>query len=403
LYIFVALLATISNYYNYAIFGLSASFLSSEFFPEIDGTSKLTNFFIVLFFAVLVKPVASIIFGNIGDIYGRAKSLRFTAYFSIIGMIILSFLPGFKEIGSLAVGALLVSRVLILASVTGESDGMRVYITENLNKNKINFANSLVTSTGQIGVLIASFMILFLRKYDFSLRIAFIVGAALNFIVILLRNHLTESKEFVSNKIKVPVGSFIKQNYAILLVCILINGCIGGIYHFYIIYMSSYLPNISNYDQYFITTLSIVAYILCAPLSGYLADRFGFILQAFIALTLSCLLCLTSVIILWDMSKMPYIFIIAQVVLLPFYAVPMQIYLKDKIPVNLRYRTFSLCHSIGSVIISSPTPFIANLIWFKSGTNWLNFTYALSLFVMLISCLCYLTTIEKRKTKIIVK
>ncbi len=390
-YVFVSLLTTISHFYCYAIFGLAAKFLASEFFPKEVVESGLTHFFGVLTFAVLVRPIASIIFGTVGDFYGRSIAIKLAATFSITAMIIISFLPNFEKIGYAAVVMLLISRILVLASITGESDGMRIYITEQFGPQQLNFANSLVSCTGQIGVLIASLVVLVLDSYEISLRGVFITGAILNTIVIIFRKFLTESKEFMANKDDLPISSFIKQRWRLLLVVILINGCIGGVYNFYVIFMASYAPNIIELkNHYIIITISIACYALCCPIAGYWADRFGFFWQALVALALALLTCLLSIVQLAWFGKASYLFIIAQTILLPFYAIPMQIYLKNNVPVNLRYRVFSLCHSLGSIVISTPTPFFASLIWSKTGYNWLNFCYAMTLILILICCLAYI-------------
>jgi MHS family proline/betaine transporter-like MFS transporter len=392
--ILVTLLATISNYYNYALFGLAAGFISQEFVP-----GGLNHVFGILAFAVLVKPVASIIFGTIGDLYGRAAALKIATAASMLSMVTLSLLPNFNSIGSLAVISLFISRVLVLASVTGESDGARIYITEQMSSKNLNFANGLVSLTTQLGVLTASLVVFILTQNAISLRVAFICGSLLNLIVIFLRNYITESKEFTSSKTSPSkhesIKPFIRNNWQILLTAVVINGCIGGIYHFYIIFMSSYAANIFSDQTHLLTIASILCYAIFSPISGFIADKFGLKTQSSISLLLSMLMC---AICIWEISQIGQtsrIFILAQLILLPFYSIPLQIYIKNFIPVGFRYRGFSLCHSIGSTIISSPTPLIASLIWTKTQVKWLNFCYPMVLLMVLFCCLCYIRKHEK--------
>ena len=112
--ILITLLSTISHYYNYAAFGLAASFLAEDFLP----TTKfgIVYLFSALGLAVLVRPLASIIFGTIGDVYGRSSALKLTSFFSAIAMILVCLMPKFEKIGYFAVVTLIVSRIFVLAS-----------------------------------------------------------------------------------------------------------------------------------------------------------------------------------------------------------------------------------------------------------------------------------------------
>jgi hypothetical protein len=68
----------------------------------------------------------------------------------------------------------------------------------------------------------------------------------------------------------------------------------------------------------------------------------------------------------------------------------MQIYVKNRLPVSIRYRIFSLCHSIGSIAISTPTLLVANYIWTATGSNWLCFFCPCAFFAALLMCTAYI-------------
>ena len=384
--ILITLLSTISHYYNYAAFGLAASFLAEDFLP----TTKfgIVYLFSALGLAVLVRPLASIIFGTIGDVYGRSSALKLTSFFSAIAMILVCLMPKFEKIGYFAVVTLIVSRIFVLASVTGETDGIRIYISEQFRSSKMNFANALVSCSTQIGVLLASLAIFVIKTNGLSLRFVFAFGAVLSLLVILSRSLICESKEFANNKTQVLITDFVKTKWKMLFIATLINGCIGGIYTFFVIFMSSYASNILAPEQtHLLIPTSIMLYTFFALVAGYLADKFNFFYQAITALTIAsilCALCMVKIAITGSASPM---LINAQMLLFPFYAIPMQIYLKNLLPVSIRYRVFSLCHSMGSILISTPTPIIASFIWLKTVSSWLNLFYPLALFITLISCL----------------
>ena len=395
MYIVVALLSNISNYYNYAIFGLAANFLVSHFITSADPLDGLSKFFATLFLAVLVKPFASIVFGTIGDRIGRSIAIKITSFTSIVAMLIIIFAPSFQAIGYYATILLLISRILVLTTVTAEGDGIRIYITEHLGQARINLASSIVTSMGQIGVLLASLVIFFLHKMHVSLKVAFIIGAVLNLYVIYLRRFLIEPIEFSANRPHLPIAfdkiiSFVKNNWQLLLVAILINGCIGGIYSFYIIFINSYASHILLSNNTLLIPISIICYVILSPVSGYLADQFGFFKQGLISITLAMVLCAACILQIVFLGKTFATMLVIQAAIIPFYGVPMQIFLKNYLPIRLTYTIFSLCHSIGSILISTPTLFIVNYIWILSNTLWINFCYIELLLLILIICILYI-------------
>jgi MFS family permease len=391
LYILVALLSNISNYYNYAVFGLAAKFLVSQFIAPSQGESGLAIFFASLSLAVVVRPFASIIFGRIGDKFGRSVAIQISSLGASIAMLMISFAPNFQVLGSYATIILFISRVLVITTVTAEGDGIRIYIAEHLDKAKINFASGMVTFMSQIGVLLASLSIFILLKYDLSLRFAFVLGAILNIWAIFLRKFLIEPKIFNASKVYHPIREFARENFMILVVAVLINGCIGGIYSFYIIFLNTYANHILEANSYLLAPISIAVYAIFAPISGYLADKYGFIRQVKIGIIVAILLCITCILQIIFLGKTFMIMLIMQAGIIPFYGVPLQIFLKKYLPINLTYTLFSLCHSLGSILISTPTLFIANHLWLISRIAWFNFCYVIVLLLLLIWCVYYIT------------
>ena len=393
---FIAFIITLSQYYGYALFSICAVALAQEYISDGDLTSKLTSFFLILASAVLVKPLASIIFGTIGDYLGRAKALKFSSISATIAMFILAFVPGHSNIGVYGVFLLLFSRILILISVTGQSDGIRIYITEHISKTKINFANGLISTCAQFGVLLAALIMFLLSKYNFSYKFAFLIGGILGTLTIYLRKSLIETKEFQERKNNINIFAYLRENYKLMLIAILIQGSLGGMYHFYIIFSVSYLKILSAkgiigiVNPYLISAVSIGTYAIFSPLAGYLADKYKFI-PAYSGIILSFGLCVSSIVFsIYQYSVLYIISIILQAALIPFYSVAMPIYIRKKLPVSVRYRVFSFTHSIGSVVISSPTPLIANIIWQKTSLQWLNTIYPAVLLTLLFCALTYI-------------
>ena len=73
-----AFLGTIVEYYDYSLYGFSAGIIAAKFFSDADYITNLINAYAVYAFAYLSKPIGSIVFGYIGDLYGRKTALSIT-------------------------------------------------------------------------------------------------------------------------------------------------------------------------------------------------------------------------------------------------------------------------------------------------------------------------------------
>ena len=118
----IAFFVTVIRYYDYALFGLSASILAQNFLPNIGYDKQLLSFFAMLSATVIVRPLGSIIFGFIGDRYGRTKSIKMSMFISAISTGVIAITPSFKTIGILAIIILTLCRMFFLASLAGEVD-----------------------------------------------------------------------------------------------------------------------------------------------------------------------------------------------------------------------------------------------------------------------------------------
>src|SRR4051812_18536766 len=88
-----AFLGTIVEYYDYSLYGFSAGVIATKFFPHTDYLSSLINVFAVYAVAYLSKPIGSLIFGLVGDLYGRRVALSITIIGIVIPTMIIGLLP----------------------------------------------------------------------------------------------------------------------------------------------------------------------------------------------------------------------------------------------------------------------------------------------------------------------
>jgi MHS family proline/betaine transporter-like MFS transporter len=81
------------EWYDFAVFGYFAPFLSSQFFPADDPVAGLINTFGVFAAGYLMRPVGGVLFGQIGDRLGRARALQLSIFVMAVPTTLIAVLP----------------------------------------------------------------------------------------------------------------------------------------------------------------------------------------------------------------------------------------------------------------------------------------------------------------------
>lgn len=384
----LAFFANIIQYYDYALFGLSASMLAEHFMPHHDISKNMLSFFAIMSFAVIMRPVGSFVFGYIGDTKGRASVLKISIFLASISTIVIGIIPASNDILSCSI--LILSRMIFMMSLAGEGDGVRIYVAETIGVKREFLGNGLVSGSSQIGVLIAT-LACFLSSSnimpEYFWRINFIFGGVLGLILYCFRQYIGESAEF--KKVNYSDRKLTKQNIPLLIYSTIINGFIGGIYHFQIIFLVSFLSTVTMIlEQDLMREVSMIIvllYIISAILSGYLADKYSPKKQIIISLLLTIMCTIFNAI---EMAKgeINISLLIIATSLISFYSVPLQIMLKRKMPINNRLKLFSLSHSFGSLIFSSSSALIGSWIWHQTHLAFAPMIYMIIMTVILLIC-----------------
>lgn len=389
----MAFLASIVQFYDYALFGLSAGVLAKAYMPQSGEDSQFLGFFAVLSAATLMRPVGSLVFGYLGDFRGRAYVLKAACMLAAVSTLAMGLIPSEATVFSAC--CMIVCRMAFMMSQSGEGDGVRIYVAESIDAKREYLGNGLVTCCSQIGALLAAASC-YLASQDgmpeYWWRVNFVAGGLLGLVIFVMRAGLEESGEFAfhyrKNQRHYEVNDHIKIRTFIF--ATIISGAIGGIYHFHIIFFGTYITKMAGSlaPEYIsvIPTLVIVLYIILAPISGYLADRFSARMQSIFSISLMIFLSMLSA-LLMSMGKFEVWIFLCSAAMMPFFSVPLQIMLKRTMPIESRLRVFSLSHSVGSMIFSSSVPLICSWLWYSTGLVWLPMVYVAGMGIMLAGCL----------------
>jgi MFS family permease len=371
---FIAAFGALCQYYDHHLFGFLAAVLSKNFTPSADPVVALLNTYFIMAIAVLAKPVGAIVLGRIGDVFGRAATLKISLFGTAFASLIISITPSYQQIGIIAAIILLFARMVVVAMVSSGTDGIRLFIYEHIGRGKQCLGNGLITTSQLLGSFVAStsawFFTLDSMPY-YSWRFAFMLGSVLGIIMLLfLKNSkfsdLAEYKsepEYDEYK-NTPILHILKKHLKLFVVCAVLAGAIGSTNHFCVIFFGTYVFKLLGYIPHstmqFYTSIAIAIYIISAIISGWAADMFGRRMLATIGFigTLTFAILLTIAI---SDKYLPISMYFGMMATMPMLTMPALAFLKQSIPKSIRYRIFSLAHAVGSICISSSTPFFSML------------------------------------------
>ncbi|RYE06484.1 MAG: MFS transporter [Rickettsiaceae bacterium] len=400
-----AFLGTIVEYYDYSLYGFSAAIIAAKFFPSADHLTSLANVFAVYALTYISKPLGSVIFGHIGDIYGRKKALSITIVGIAAPTTVIGVLPEYSSIGIISTLILILCRLLQSIFIAGEYDGAAIYVIEHLG-HKNNFIASAVTrSTGVLGLLIGISCTNFFNAHIFpewGWRIPFLLSLPLSFVTLYYRVKLEETLPFEQalqhENIKSSLTKLIQRRWRDILAVILFAGGFGVTYQIPIIFMKQYLPMIMPSASVIISSFSVLL-VLCfgvtMPISGFLADRYGAIKVMGIGL---CGTIISGIIFIVATYYQTLNLCLAACLLLscsvaPFNALAHGI-IVGAFSVRQRYSAISLAHTIGSMLMSGT----ANYICLQVLKRY-NMVIFPIIYVMFFATCCYLMTIVFTRLK----
>lgn len=392
----IALMGITVQYYDHYLFGFLASVISRYFIIASDPTVQLLNTYFIMLIAVMAKPIGSIVLGRIGDVYGRSTTLTLSLMGTSFGSLIISLIPSYQHIGIMSALILLIARMCIMSCIAPGTDGVRIFIYEQIGENNKSLGNGLATAASCIGIFIASSSAWFFTLNSmppYAWRLSFVVGSIMGIILIIIRKYVNiDDSSFTQSEIgyedfkNLPILTIIKQNIKLFITILLVAGAIGSTNQFFIVFFGTYnfevLKIVDQSSMKFYTSVAIAIYMLFAVIGGLLADYLGPIK---VAITAFCVLAAITIKMMINLSNMEssiglFLCIMA---CLPFLTMPTLSFLKQSIPVVIRYRLFSLAHSIGSICISAPTAFCCTFLYKKTQVAWLPLSYFLFAITMI--------------------
>ena len=128
--IFLLQIGTFLEYFDLMLYVHMAVLLNELFLPKTDPKMSAVLTAFAFCSTYVLRPFGALIFGYIGDNYGRKPTVIITTSIMAISCFLMANLPTYAEIGITAAIMVSVLRILQGMSSMGEKMGAMIYVTE---------------------------------------------------------------------------------------------------------------------------------------------------------------------------------------------------------------------------------------------------------------------------------
>jgi CBS domain-containing protein/nitrate/nitrite transporter NarK len=278
------------DFYTYAIL---AKVLAKVYFPSSDPLASLLAAFAALAIGFLFRPLGALMFGKIGDQFGRKVSFFTAITMMMVGTLGIAFLPGYAAWGVLASILLFVCRIVQGLALGGGFGAAITYLGEFTPDHRRGFITGFLFTTAALGMALAGNIVSILQGYfgkeafeAYGWRWAFIIAGILVFVVATIIHLLyKETPVFTTLKqIRRVTSSPIKDLFTnkhylwlFILAWIGVIGAHGPIWYTNQLYVSYYMQNfgMSAGDASKILAYATYLAMWMYPFLGWVSDKVG--------------------------------------------------------------------------------------------------------------------------------
>ncbi|MGH6615060.1 MFS transporter [Sphingomonas sp.] len=286
-------LGTVFEWYDFYLYGLLATIITSQFFSGVNETTGFIFALAAFAAGFAVRPFGALLFGRIGDLVGRKNTFLVTMGIMGLSTFLVGWLPSYATIGIAAPIILVLLRLLQGLALGGEYGGAATYVAEHAPNHRRGLYTSFIQTTATLGLFAALLVVIGVRTAmgeaafaDWGWRVPFIVSIVLLGVSLWIRMQLEESPVFLKMKAegkgsKAPLTDAFAKWGNLRIVIIALVGAVAGqavVWYTGQFYALFFLEKMLKVDGATVNILIAIALALGTPfflIFGWLSDRIG--------------------------------------------------------------------------------------------------------------------------------
>ncbi len=275
-------------WYDFVVYGFFSEIIADIVFPQKSPFAQTICISLVFAIGYLARPIGSLIFGHIGDRYGRKKSLFYSMILTGITTASIAITPSYAQIGILSSILFIIARLFQGFAAGGNTTGAIVYISEMAKSNRGFWISTTLLEMNR-GIVLASIIssILFTylthkSLYEWGWRISFLAGLVIIIVAFVTRNILVETPlheklNYTTRDHISPIVILFSNYKTEILLAISLTSLFAIMITLLFFYMPTFL-GMYGLDKNLLVHVNLiiaVSFSVSVPFFGWLCDKIG--------------------------------------------------------------------------------------------------------------------------------
>jgi MFS transporter, MHS family, proline/betaine transporter len=379
-----SVVGTVVEYYEFTVYAFLAVVFGPLFFPASSAAASTLSALAVFGAGYLARPLGGILFGVLGDRFGRRPVLMTTLVTMGLTSSAIGLLPTYATLGLAAPAVLVVLRLVQGLSAGGEFAGAMTYVAEMAPPRRRGLYAAVPGMGIGLGFASAALVVAAVSASGTDMatwgwRLPFLLCLPLTALCLLLRRRLEDSPEFAAiaasreGVANTPVRDVLRDSWrdilrvTFLTVGVLGPGILGKLYIGIYLVQERGLAPVAVYTTLGVSLL-LVAGIL--PLMGLRSDTRGRRpialagLGAAVLLPVPLFLLASRAESIWAIAPALVVYLAVE----PFASGAVYGHLAELFPARTRFTGTAIGINLGTIVTAGFGPAIATLL--VTSTGW---------------------------------